>query len=82
MHVSPGCSGLFTSLQTQNTIIQGGLFAACMHELFAFHKLKICVFVAPCLGQGPSLIQQRGVEETVSVGRDTVWAHMWQQVNA
>lgn len=78
-HVSPGCSGLFTSLQTQNTIIQGGLFTACMHELFAIHKLKICVFVAPRLGQVPSIIQQRGVEETVGVGQDIVCVHAWQK---
>lgn len=47
-----------------------------MHELFAIHKLKICVFVAPHLGQDPSIIQQRGVEETVGVGQDIVWAHL------
>ncbi len=43
-----------------------------MHELFAIHKLKIWVFVAARLGQGSSIIQQRGVEETVGVGRDIV----------
>lgn len=48
-----------------------------MHELFALYKLKICVFVAARLGRGPNLIQQRGVEETVAVGRDIVWgAHV------
>lgn len=47
-----------------------------MYELFALHKLNICVFVAARLGRGPNLIQQRGVEETAGVGRDIVWAHV------